>query len=127
MRLTSTFSKTKTHVYLSIVVQSVVYDVTKAAEFYGPGAGYHCFAGREASVALAKLSFEESALAEGEKGEEATKMLSAAELDQLQDWINKFEMKGYPVVGRVVKPAPCKVVPAGSTHYEKACGERGMF
>jgi hypothetical protein len=89
--------------------QSVVYDVTKAANFYGPEGGYHCFAGRDASIALAKLSFEETSLVEGETGAEALKKLSAAELDQLQEWIDKFEMKGYPVVGRLVIPPPCKV------------------
>ena len=86
-----------------VAIKTFVYDVTEAKDFYGPGEAYHCFAGRDASRALAKLSFEEAELANGDLSD-----LSAAELDQLGDWVGKFEMKRYPVVGRLVEPPPCR-------------------
>ena len=36
-----------------------VYDVSDRADFYGEGCTYHCFAGRDASRAMARLSFDE--------------------------------------------------------------------
>jgi predicted heme/steroid binding protein len=41
-----------------IAIQGVIYDVSAKKDFYGPGAGYHLFAGREAGRALAKMSFD---------------------------------------------------------------------
>lgn len=43
-------------IYISL--KGNVYDVTSAKDLYGPGQTYHCMAGREATRALAKLSFE---------------------------------------------------------------------
>jgi len=73
---------------LRIAIKGLVYDVTAGASFYGPGGPYHMFAGRDASRALAKLSFEEADLANPRVDD-----LSAHEKDQLNDWITKFEMK----------------------------------
>jgi len=41
-----------------ICLKGNVYDVTAGKDFYGPGGSYSMFAGRDASRALAKLSFE---------------------------------------------------------------------
>jgi membrane-associated progesterone receptor component len=71
-----------------IALKGNVYDVTAGASFYGPGGPYHVFAGRDASRALAKLSFEEADLANPTVDD-----LTAHEKDQLGDWIAKFEMK----------------------------------
>jgi len=75
-----------------------VYDVSfGGVEFYGPGGGYHRFAGKNASRALAKMSFDP----------EDTNNTSVADLtdDQrkvLADWVRTFEeRKKYPVVGRL--------------------------
>ena len=73
---------------LRIAIKGLVYDVTAGSSFYGPGGSYHMFAGRDASRALAKLSFEEADLANPRVDD-----LSAHEKDQLNDWITKFEMK----------------------------------
>lgn len=88
---------------IHICIKGNVYDVTSAADFYGPEGGYHLFAGRDASRALAKLSFEEADLAQPQIDD-----LSFAEKDQLGDWEAKFEMKRYPIVGRLCTPAACE-------------------
>ena len=78
-----------------------VFDVTSARDtFYGPGQSYFCFAGREASRAMAKLSFEEAELSNGLN----IRDLGPFETQTLDDWVQKFHMKGYPVVGRVSEP-----------------------
>lgn len=41
---------------LLIGCKGKIYDVT-SNEMYGPGQGYHCFVGRDASVALGKMKF----------------------------------------------------------------------
>jgi membrane-associated progesterone receptor component len=79
--------------------------------FYGPGGPYALFAGKDASRALAKMSFEECDLTGDIEG------LSPYELDALTDWEYKF-MSKYVKVG-VVKPSAPKSVakeapPAGS-------------
>lgn len=61
---------------------------------------YHCFAGREASRAMAKLSFEEAELSSTRLDD-----LGAFERSNLDDWVEKFKhYKSYPVVGRVSVP-----------------------
>lgn len=86
-----------------IALRGEVYDVSTASDFYGEGSGYHCFAGREASRAMARLSFEEEDLANPRVDD-----LGPFERSTLDDWIQKFKYyKCYPVVGRVsAPPAP---------------------
>jgi membrane-associated progesterone receptor component len=74
--------------------------VSTKKDFYGPGAGYHLFAGREASRALAKMSFDEEDL-----NNEDLSDLGFMDQDTLQDWVMKFSVyNGYPNVGRVIRP-----------------------
>jgi membrane-associated progesterone receptor component len=75
-----------------------VYDVSfGGVEFYGPGCGYNRFAGRNASRALAKMSF----------APEDLENTSVSDLEEKQkkvlaDWVKTFEeRKGYPVVGKL--------------------------
>jgi membrane-associated progesterone receptor component len=90
-------------IYVSL--RGVVYDVSSARDFYGKGSGYHCFAGREASRAMAKLSFEESELSSTRLDD-----LNAMELDCLDNWIDKFKnYKCYPVRGRCSEPPAVRV------------------
>lgn len=72
--------------------------------FYGPGGPYALFAGKDASRALAKMSFEPQDLTGDISG------LGPFELDALQDWEYKF-MSKYVKVG-TVKTVP---VEDGST------------
>lgn len=67
--------------------------------FYGPGGPYALFAGKDASQALAKMSFEEKDLTGDISG------LGPFELDALQDWEYKF-MSKYVKVGTVKKTVP---------------------
>lgn len=64
--------------------------------FYGPGGPYALFAGKDASRALAKMSFEEQDLTGDIEG------LGPFELDALQDWEYKF-MSKYFKVGTIKK------------------------
>ena len=67
--------------------------------FYGPGGPYALFAGKDASRALAKMSFEEKDLTGDISG------LSGYELGALQDWEYKF-MSKYVKVGTVKSSIP---------------------
>ncbi len=83
-------------IYISL--RGNVYDVTSAADFYGPGQAYHCMAGREASRALAKLSFEEEDLSSTDLSD-----LGPFARETLDGWEEKFiHYKCYPVVGKCV-------------------------
>ncbi|GMI71522.1 ARABIDOPSIS THALIANA MEMBRANE-ASSOCIATED PROGESTERONE BINDING PROTEIN 3 [Hibiscus trionum] len=83
---------------LLIAIKGQIYDVSSSEMFYGRGGAYSMFTGRDASRALAMLSFKPEDLTGNLDG------LSAEELGVLEDWECKFIEK-YPVVGRVV-PAP---------------------
>ncbi|CAM6065535.1 unnamed protein product [Sphagnum tenellum] len=96
---------------LLMAIKAQIYDVSQSRVFYGPGGPYALFAGKDASRALAKMSFEECDLTGDIEG------LSPYELDALSDWEYKF-MSKYVKVG-VVKPSAPKSVekeapPAGS-------------
>jgi len=85
-----------TPIYISL--KGNVYDVTSAKDLYGPGQTYHCMAGREASRALAKLSFEESDL-----GSTDLTDLGPFQRETLGNWEEKFiHYKSYPVVGKCI-------------------------
>lgn len=80
---------------LLMAIKGQVYDVSYSRTFYGPGGPYALFAGKDASRALAKMSFEEKDLTGDIEG------LTPYELDALTDWEFKFESK-YVKVGRIV-------------------------
>jgi len=63
--------------------------------FYGPGGPYALFAGRDASRALALMSFDPNDLTGN------LEALSSSELEVLQDWEYKF-MEKYVKVGQLV-------------------------
>jgi hypothetical protein len=66
---------------------------------------YNCFAGRDATRAMAKLSFEEIDLSNSNIDD-----LGPFELSTLEDWFSKFkDYKCYPIIGRVSKPNTFKV------------------
>ncbi|CAK9866435.1 unnamed protein product [Sphagnum jensenii] len=82
---------------LLMAIKAQIYDVSQSRAFYGPGGPYALFAGKDASRALAKMSFEENDLTGDIEG------LSPYELEALTDWEYKF-MSKYVKVG-VIKPS----------------------
>ncbi|KGN60482.1 membrane steroid-binding protein 1 [Cucumis sativus] len=79
---------------LLMAIKGQIYDVSQSRMFYGPGGPYALFAGKDASRALAKMSFEEKDLTGDISG------LGPSELEMLQDWEYKF-MSKYVKVGTV--------------------------
>ncbi|BBM98823.1 membrane-associated progesterone receptor component [Marchantia polymorpha subsp. ruderalis] len=82
---------------LLMAIKAQIYDVSQSRNFYGPGGFYSQFAGKDASRALAKMSFEEKDLNGNLEG------LSPYELDALNEWEFKFQGK-YVKVGQLAKP-----------------------
>lgn len=82
---------------LLMAIKGQIYDVSQSRMFYGPGGPYALFAGKDASRALAKMSFEEKDLTGDISG------LGPFELEALQDWEYKF-MSKYVKVGTIKKP-----------------------
>ncbi|KAJ7566481.1 hypothetical protein O6H91_02G105100 [Diphasiastrum complanatum] len=96
---------------LLMAIKGQIYDVSLSRGFYGPGGPYALFAGKDASRALAKMSFEEQDLNGNIEG------LGAFELEALSDWEFKF-MSKYVKVGQIVKEK--------ATHVkETAVSDRG--
>ena len=82
-----------------IALKGEIFDVTNARDYYGEGTGYHCFAGKEASRAMAKFSFED------EDMNDNVHDLTPFERDNLNDRIEQYKhYRNYPVVGKVSKP-----------------------
>ncbi|OWM79525.1 membrane steroid-binding protein 1-like [Punica granatum] len=96
---------------LLMAIKGQIYDVSESRMFYGPGGPYDIFAGKDASRALAKMSFEKNDLTGDISG------LGPFELDALQDWEYKF-MSKYVKVGTIKKPVP--VAEESSTPGESA-------
>ncbi|KAL1565567.1 Membrane steroid-binding protein 2 [Salvia divinorum] len=93
---------------LLMAIKGQIYDVTQSRMFYGPGGPYALFAGKDASRALAKMSFEDKDLNGDLTG------LGVFEMEALQDWEYKF-MSKYVKVGTVKAAIP---VNDGATESE---------
>ncbi|CAO3573808.1 unnamed protein product [Mortierella alpina] len=84
---------TNDSVPIYVAIKGKVFDVSTKKEMYGPGAGYHCFAGKDASKALGKSSLKPEDCIADYSG------LDEKEMKTLDDWVVFFE-KRYPVVGK---------------------------
>ncbi|KAK6929776.1 Cytochrome b5-like heme/steroid binding domain [Dillenia turbinata] len=80
---------------LLMAIKGQIYDVSRSRMFYGPGGPYAMFSGRDASRALALLSFDPQDRTGNIEG------LTDSELEVLQDWEYKFKEK-YVKVGQLV-------------------------
>ncbi|CAL4934234.1 unnamed protein product [Urochloa decumbens] len=86
---------------LLMAIKGQIYDVSQSRMFYGPGGAYALFAGKDASRALAKMSFEQQDL-NGDISD-----LTPMELGSLNDWEYKFTSK-YVKVGTITRAAPAE-------------------
>jgi membrane-associated progesterone receptor component len=93
-------AKHRTGPKVYVAVKNLVYDVSKS-ESYREGGGYHAFAGRDASVALARMNFLEENFAAhwSQPG-----LLDDKQMTILNDWVAFFDQR-YEVVGRLASPA----------------------
>lgn len=83
-----------------IAIKGEVYDASKGTQYYGEDAPYHCFAGRDATRAMAKFSFDEAELANPDISD-----IGPFEKGMLEDFIHKFKYyRCYPVIGFISKP-----------------------
>ncbi|KMT18852.1 hypothetical protein BVRB_2g029570 [Beta vulgaris subsp. vulgaris] len=80
---------------LLMAIKGQIFDVSRGRMFYGRDGPYSMFAGRDATRALALMSFDVQDLTGNIDG------LSESELDVLQDWELKF-LEKYPKVGVLV-------------------------
>ncbi|KAK3148056.1 hypothetical protein QOZ80_3BG0290060 [Eleusine coracana subsp. coracana] len=72
-----------------------VFDVTKGRSHYGPGGGYHHFAGRDASRAFVSGNFTGDGLTDSLQG------LSSMEVNSIVDW-RKMYFEKYTYAGKLV-------------------------
>lgn len=93
---------------LLMAIKGQIYDISQSRMFYGPGGPYALFAGRDASRALAKMSFEPQDLTGDVSG------LGPFELSALQDWEYKFVSK-YVKVGSIKTTGPVEEASASTT------------
>ena len=78
-------------------MKSIIFDVSNN-EVYKENGGYHVFCGHDASVALAKMNFNDEYF-------DRSKLLWNKDLDKeelvvLADWVD-FYAKRYPIVGYI--------------------------
>ncbi|KAI7850197.1 cytochrome b5-like heme/steroid binding domain-containing protein [Circinella umbellata] len=78
-----------------VAIKGDIFDVSENTGAYGAGAGYNCFAGKDASRALGKSSLKlEDCVAD-------YSVLTEKELETLDQW-HAFFSKKYNIIGRVV-------------------------
>ncbi|WVZ56745.1 hypothetical protein U9M48_007234 [Paspalum notatum var. saurae] len=96
-----------------IAIRGQVYDVSRGRLFYGPQGPYSLFAGRDATRALALMSFDPNDLTGDLDG------LSPDDLEVLQDWEEKFKER-YPRVGHLAcQDAAVSGRDAAPLHHEE--------
>lgn len=82
-------------IWLSIL--SKVYDVTKGKEYYGAGAPYAIFVGRDANVPFITGAFTP------EEGDKSITELTAQQMYSLISWLDFYENEDkYPFVGHLI-------------------------
>lgn len=71
-----------------------VFDVSAARNFYGPGAGYHVFVGKDSTLGLASSSLDPAKISGDISG------LTQSQKDTHVQWYQKYSSK-YPIVGHL--------------------------
>ncbi|EWC47345.1 hypothetical protein DRE_00313 [Drechslerella stenobrocha 248] len=83
-----------------IAVKGTVFDMSSGRMFYGPGAPYNIFAGRDASRGLAKGLLQDDMLTSVDKPVDGLGDLTPEEQQTLAGWYEQFEGK-YLIVGEL--------------------------
>ncbi|KZC04583.1 Neuferricin, partial [Dufourea novaeangliae] len=86
------YTNLKDGLYISILGQ--VFDVTEGAKHYGPGAAYHVFTGRDASLAFITGEFDDEGLTDD------ISSLSVQQIKALNDWL-QFYNENYIYKGKL--------------------------
>eukprot|EP00047_Mylnosiga_fluctuans_P020114 m.88961 g.88961 ORF g.88961 m.88961 type:complete len:210 (-) comp8388_c0_seq5:154-783(-) len=117
-----------------IALNETVFDVTAGKSFYGPGKGYHCFAGRDASRGLATMEFQARPHICGSWQTKDTwddiSDLCPADREVLDSWEDRFREK-YIVRGRLVpakqQPGARSPSTARTAARPKSAGGRNLI
>ncbi|CAL7937056.1 unnamed protein product [Xylocopa violacea] len=80
-----------------IAINGSVYDCTRGDRFYGPGAPYEVFGGKDVSRALATFSLEAT------QEYDDLSDLKTDEMESMKEWEEQFKEK-YDYVGKLLKP-----------------------
>ncbi|KAM6970521.1 neuferricin [Aplochiton taeniatus] len=80
---------------LHLAILGQVFDVEKGRKHYGPGGGYHSFAGKDASLSFVTGDFSDIGLIDD------VSSLAPSQVVALYDWL-AFYQKDYKPVGRLV-------------------------
>jgi len=83
-----------------IAVQGNIFDVSAKSGFYGPGGGYHIFAGRDATRALALTSLDV-------KDVDNASISDLTDLSTLNEWVASYKSK-YDIIGWLASAADVK-------------------
>uniref|UniRef100_A0AC35TNG6 Cytochrome b5 heme-binding domain-containing protein n=1 Tax=Rhabditophanes sp. KR3021 TaxID=114890 RepID=A0AC35TNG6_9BILA len=84
--------------HLCFAIFDKIYEVTKAAHFYGPPDGpYKNLAGRDATISLGTMDTNKIV-----DGINDISTMTPEQIETAEDWASKLSMK-YPVVGNLLK------------------------
>lgn len=87
-------------VYVSL--KGKVFDVS-SNEVYKEGGGYHAFAGRDASVALAHMNFAEDLMDPSKTHWTKKGVIDEKQMTILDDWVAFYE-KRYKIIAKLEEP-----------------------
>lgn len=79
-------------------VFGTVYDVSAGKDFYGPGGGYACFAGKEVTRCLGKMTVSD------DEANASWTNLNDEHRQTAVEWDVKFKAK-YPIIGKFTPDA----------------------
>ncbi|XP_066383933.1 membrane-associated progesterone-binding protein 4-like isoform X1 [Miscanthus floridulus] len=91
----SLYNGTNEGLPILLAILGSVFEVTKGRSHYGPGGGYHHFAGRDASRAFVSGNFTGDGLTDSLQG------LSSSEVNSIVDW-RKFYFERYIFAGKLI-------------------------
>ncbi len=99
------FTGTSKKFPLYVALLGDVYDVSSSSDLYGKDMPFHCYAGKDASLAMAQNSCDASFFLESPLNQHQVKDLDDKVQKTLNEWIKVFQLEfKYPIVGKVSAP-----------------------